>query len=133
MRDEVRKLAERTQKAIGEVETIITTLQNTSSAAIREMSDTESSVHSGVEIINSTREAFTAIVDSTVNANSDVANVEVSVNEQVAAINSINDSTHSIASGIEECVNVVSHVTVTAGELQTKSQQAYSAIDFFKV
>jgi methyl-accepting chemotaxis protein len=131
--DEVRKLAERTQQSTGEVIQIIGTLQNASKNATQEMNDAETSIQSGVEIIESTQGSFSIVVESSISANSNVTQVQTAISEQVEAIAAVNDSVQSIAAGLEESVNMVSHVSETTSNMHSRAEQAYKAIDFFKV
>jgi methyl-accepting chemotaxis protein len=131
--DEVRKLAERTQKATGEIETIISALQKSSSTALKEMTDTETSIHNGVEIINSTQGSFKEIVNSTEAAGKNVAQMEGTITDQAEAIINVNESSQTIASGLEQCVHAVDQITSTVMELHKKAEKAHEAIDFFKV
>lgn len=65
--DEVRKLAERTQHATGEIESIITTLQQKSNLASVEMTKSVDSVQAGVDNIGATNAGFKSAVESVMN------------------------------------------------------------------
>ncbi len=131
--DEVRKLAERTQHATGEIETIISTLQQKSNLASVEMSKSVDSVQAGVDNIGSTNEGFKIAVDSVMNLHREMKDVAVSVSNQYNTILTVVDNTQVIAAGIEESNSAVSEVNRTVAHLQQRTDGLKSLISRFTV
>jgi methyl-accepting chemotaxis protein len=131
--DEVRKLAERTQKSTSEIAQIITSLQNESSVASKEMTSANESVGKGLESIKTTDSKFENVVVSVNDISNTTNEVNNGINDQFTMIQSINDNTQGLASGIEESVQVVSEVTVTVNHLQQRADTLKQIVAKFKV
>jgi methyl-accepting chemotaxis protein len=131
--DEVRKLAERTQKSTSEIAQIITSLQNGSAAASKEMTSANESVGHGLNSIKSTDSKFEEVVGSVSDISNTTNEVNNGINDQFTMIQSINDNTQGLASGIEESVQVVSEVTVTVNHLQQRADTLKQIVAKFKV
>lgn len=130
--DEVRKLAERTQHATGEIETIITSLQNESESASREMSRSAESVQGGVENIMSTTEGFKTVVTGVVDLHHNMGSVSEAVSNQYNTIQSVVDNANVIASGLEESNAAVSEVTSTVAHLQQRTESLKNLVGKFR-
>lgn len=130
--DEVRKLAERTQHATGEIETIISSLQNESESASREMSRSAESVQGGVENIMTTTVGFKTVVTSVVDLNHDMGAVSEAVSNQYNTIQSVVDNANVIASGLEESNAAVSEVTSTVAHLQQRTESLKNLVGKFR-
>ncbi|MDR2400978.1 MAG: methyl-accepting chemotaxis protein [Deferribacteraceae bacterium] len=131
--DEVRKLAERTQKSTSEIAQIITSLQNESNVASKEMTSANESVGKGLDSIKSTDAKFEEVVDSVNDISNTTNEVNNGINDQFTMIQSINDNTQGLASGIEESVQVVSEVTITVNHLQQRADTLKQIVAKFKV
>jgi len=130
--DEVRKLAERTQKATGEIEAIIKNLQGESSEAVKNMSGAQHQVEAGVDSMNSAKGAFSKILDS-VNQMHEVNDiVSNALRETVTSITDINDNTQVISSGVEESSAALSEVSNTVAQQQETSDNLKQLVSQFK-
>ena len=118
--DEVRKLAERTQKATSEIEQIISTLQNDSEIASTEMMKASTTVSDGVQSIEVTETAFNKIYGgvNSIYKTTGIINEEVTQNYDL--ILNISELAQSVASGIEESTSAVSEVTIIVKNLQDR-------------
>lgn len=131
--DEVRKLAERTQHATGEIETIITTLQQESSRASSEMSSSGEVVAAGVDMIGETSSSFTNVVRGVMQAVSDTESTSDKVNSQYTSMQEISDKAQTIAAGIEESDAAVDQVVVTINHLQERAEKLKMLVSRFKI
>ena len=131
--DEVRKLAERTQHATGEIETIITTLQQKSNLASVEMTKSVDSVQAGVDNIGATNEGFRSAVESVMNLHKEMQAVANSVSNQYTTILTVVDNTQVIAAGIEESNVAVSEVNKTVSHLQERTDGLKTLVSRFHV
>lgn len=131
--DEVRKLAERTQHATGEIESIITTLQQKSNLASVEMTKSVDSVQAGVDNIGATNEGFRSAVESVMNLHKEMQVVANSVSNQYSTILTVVDNTQVIAAGIEESNSAVSEVNRTVAHLQERTDGLKTLVSRFHV
>ena len=131
--DEVRKLAERTQHATGEIESIITTLQQKSNLASVEMTKSVDSVQAGVDNIGATNEGFRSAVDSVMSLHKEMQLVANSVSNQYSTILTVVDNTQVIAAGIEESNVAVSEVNRTVSHLQERTDGLKMLVSRFNV
>ncbi len=130
--DEVRKLAERSQSAIKEIDSIITALQKEASAASVNMSDASSKVSVGVTTIDNTEKMFENIVASVNMITKSSKMIESAVSEQVMAIHNINDNTRVIADGVEQSNVATSEVAKTVNDLQKQTNELLNLVEKFR-
>ena len=131
--DEVRKLAERTQKATSEIEQIISTLQNDSEIASTEMKKASTTVLDGVASIEETEEAFDEIFGGVNQISETTASINVEVSQNYDLIRSISESTQMVAAGIEESTSAVAEFTSTVGHLQKRVEMLKNKLSFFTI
>ncbi len=131
--DEVRKLAERTQHATGEIESIIGSLQQKSNLASFEMTKSVESVQAGVDNIGETNEGFKSAVESVMDLHREMKTVAASVSNQYSTILTVVDNTQVIAAGIEESNQAVSEVNRTVAHLQERTDGLKMLISKFNV
>ncbi len=131
--DEVRKLAERTQKATSEIEQIISTLQNDSEIASTEMKKASTTVSDGVESIEETEEAFNEIFGGVNQISETTTSINVEVSQNYDLIRSISESTQMVAAGIEESTSAVAEFTSTVGHLQKRVEMLKNKLSFFTI
>ena len=131
--DEVRKLAERTQSATGEISSIITNLQNESGRASNDMHVALTQVDSGVKTMETTATFFDRIVES-VGQMTDMSNViDTSIKEQVQAIDNINDNAQTISAGIEQSSHALAEISRTVSDLERQSEDLMALMGQFRI
>ena len=130
--DEVRKLAERTTKATSEIESIISSLQHESEQAAVAMKSADTSVSTGVDVIEETAASFTYVVDGVNDVTNSTHSMMTNFEEQYHTIQDVTDKTQAIASGIEESNVAVSEVTVTVDHLQERTEKLKTLVEQFK-
>ena len=130
--DEVRKLAERTTKATSEIENIISSLQHESEQAAVAMKSADTSVSTGVDVIEETASSFTYVVDGVNDVTNSTHSMMTNFEEQYHTIQDVTDKTQAIASGIEESNVAVSEVTVTVDHLQERTEKLKTLVEQFK-
>lgn len=131
--DEVRKLAERTQDAIQEIATIITSLQNESKSASENMGKAEIEVNRGVEALDETESVFNSIADAIDDFVSSNNMITAAVQEQSEAIHNVNENVQAVAKGLEESSGALNEITSTINELSTQSDSMNSTVVKFKI
>lgn len=131
--DEVRKLAERTTKATSEIENIISTLQQESERASKEMSSASISVTNGVEVIETTTSSFSEVVGGVNNVANSTYQLMEGFNVQHQTVQSVTDKTQAIASGIEESNAAVNEISITVDHLQERTEALKILVGQFKV
>jgi len=130
--DEVRKLAERTQSAISEVENIIKSLQTEAGAASKNMHQAETEVERGVKALESTVSVFNSIVsaiDDVVDSNNVITS---SVREQNDAIENVNESVQTVSAGLEQSTSAVREITITIDDLSRQAEDMNATVEVFK-
>jgi methyl-accepting chemotaxis protein len=131
--DEVRKLAERTQSATGEISSIIGNLQKESNRASDDMGVALVQVDSGVKTMLTTATFFDKIVSS-VDEMSNMNNmIETSIKEQVQAIENINDNAQTISTGIEQSTHALAEISRTVSDLEKQSENLMVLMGQFRV
>ncbi len=131
--DEVRKLAERTQKATSEIEGIIVSFQKESESATIEMKKADEAVVEGVKSVEVTIENFSKVVNGVDVADKDIEKVNRIVGEQNSAIQIISENTSMIAAGLEESSSAVNEIANTVSHLQDRTENLKSLVEKFKV
>ncbi len=131
--DEVRKLAERTQKATSEIENIISTLQTDSEAASSEMLKSGEYINEGVDSIGQTASGFEDVVSTVQSIYQDTELLSEKNTEQFNIIQAVSTSTQTIVTGIEESNIAVSEVAKTVSHLQMRTENLKALVASFKV
>ena len=131
--DEVRKLAERTQHAIGEVETIINELARDSENASNAMNKSVASVQEGAGNIQSVTGEIKRAVEDVTNLYTDMKPISQSVSDQYVTIQSVVDNAQVVAAGIEESNAAVNEVNNTVSHLQQRTERLKRLIEQFRV
>jgi methyl-accepting chemotaxis protein len=131
--DEVRKLAERTQSATGEISSIIGNLQKESNRASDDMGLALVQVDSGVKTMMTTSTFFDRIVSSVTEMSNMNSVIETSIKEQVQAIENINDNAQTISAGIEQSTHALAEISRTVSDLEKQSENLMVLTGQFKV
>jgi methyl-accepting chemotaxis protein len=131
--DEVRKLAERTSKATGEITEMITSIQTNSRYAVEGMSSTVESVETGTHEAREAGEAIVSIQDSANSVVSVVNNINDAMAEQGAASQDIARRVEAVAQASEESNASVQQVAETARTIFGLSVSMRDTVNRFKV
>ena len=100
--DEVRKLAERTTKATGEISTMIETIQSSSLSAVDAMHETVVEVRAGTELAEQAGQSIVDIRQAAGEVVSVVADIAGSIAEQSSATQSLAQQLETVAQSAEE-------------------------------
>ncbi|MGE4268058.1 MAG: methyl-accepting chemotaxis protein [Deferribacterales bacterium] len=131
--DEVRKLAERTQSATGEISSIIGNLQKESGRASDDMGLALVQVDSGVKTMMATATFFDKIVASVDDMSNMNSVIETSIKEQVQAIENINDNAQTISTGIEQSTHALAEISRTVSDLEKQSENLMVLMGQFRI
>ena len=131
--DDVRKLAERTQHAIGEVESIINDLLKDSESAAAAMEKSVGSVQEGATNIQDVTGEIKKAVENVTNLYTEMQPVSQSVSDQYVTIQSVVDNAQVIAAGIEESNAAVNEVNKTVSHMQQRTERFKKLIEQFRV
>lgn len=130
--DEVRKLAERSQDAIKEIEIIIRNLRDESENANKDMKNAQNKVENGVSVMRGTEEVFEQIVDSVLQIKDASEMITTAIHQQVTAIHNINDNTQVISSSIESSSASLAEVVETVSELKVQAEDLRGMVGRFR-
>ncbi|MBO9541263.1 CHASE3 domain-containing protein [bacterium] len=120
--DEVRKLAERSAKATGEIASLIKGIQAESVAAIEATARGNEAVHNGTRLARSAGDALGSIVASIGEAGGLVAQVVEAAGEQARTAT-------QITRAVDQMNALTQEVTVAVGEQAKGSEQIVRAVD----
>ena len=131
--DEVRKLAERTQKATSEVTTIVSILQQEALTASSAMGMEAEKVKEGVNNIERTEDVFNKIFAGIDGISSVMSTIRDDMDNEYSTVQTVHETSISIATGIEESSNAVNEVTQTIEHLQERVENLKMMLTRFKV
>lgn len=131
--DEVRKLAERTQKATSEVTNIVSNLQQEALKASSAMSKEAEKVKEGVTNIEQTENIFNKIFTGIDSIKSVMNSIKDDMDNEYSTVQTVHETSSSIATGIEESSNAVNEVTRTIEHLQARVENLKMMMSKFKV
>lgn len=131
--DEVRKLAERTQGATGEISGIIADFKRETESASTNMAKAESSVESGVQIMNETKSVFDNIVSSVNEIESANNSINTAISEQMTTIGAVTGEIQGLSSSVEESSSAINEVTMTLGDQEKQADSLKEMVNRFRV
>ena len=131
--DEVRKLAERTQKATKEISNTIKIIQNDTGEAVGSMQAGTRLVGEGQTALQGASEAFSAILQRTERVSDVMSQLASASEEQAATSNVMAQSVSSIAEVIEDAAQSVGHIAESAGGLQSQAEELRALIGQFRI
>jgi methyl-accepting chemotaxis protein len=131
--DEVRKLAERTTTATGEIAEMIANIQSSSRSAVDTMSDTVTQVSKGTQHAQVAGEAIVTIRESAAQVVRVVHDIADAMSEQGAASQDIARRVENVAQASEESNASVQLAAVAVHNIQEISGRMRSTVERFKV
>ncbi len=131
--DEVRKLAERTATATGEIATMIAAIQGSAQTAVERMGSAVSQADAGASLANDAGRSIEAIRNGAIQVASAFDEIVHSISEQSAAGHLIAQQVEQVARASDENSSAVGHTAEAAQTLETLSHEIRHRIDQFKV
>ncbi len=131
--DEVRKLADRTAKATGEVTESIKTIQTETGQAVKKMNAGTELVRSGVERATGAGASLSQIVSGARRVSEAVSVIANAAQEQSKAAEDISRSIDAISSGAQEASRSSAESAAAAGQLSQRAEQLNELVSRFKV
>jgi methyl-accepting chemotaxis protein/CHASE3 domain sensor protein len=131
--DEVRKLAERTQRATEEVGESIRAIQQETRVAVDRMDAGTKQVVQGVEMAQTAGHSLRTIVSSAQDVAGLIRSIAASAEQQSAASEQISRNIESISSVTREATSGAAQAAQAASELSTKAEQLRAIVNRFKL
>ncbi len=131
--DEVRKLADRTAKATGEVNASIRSIQTETSQAVDRMNAGTQRVRAGVDRASGAGESLGRIVQGTQRVAASVTAIATAAEEQSRATEEISKSIEAISAGAEESSRSSAESAHAAAGLSSRAEKLNELVTRFKV
>ncbi|PLX66061.1 MAG: hypothetical protein C0602_13095 [Denitrovibrio sp.] len=131
--DEVRKLAERTQDATGEVEKIVNQLMAETSKAKENMDVSVQKVDEGMELIRELEDFYKRVSDNMGMINTEQGVIADSMTTSVTSIELVNESIQGISVSIQQATEAVGQIAGAATNLQNNAVSLDKSAGQFKV
>ncbi|MBI5639098.1 MAG: methyl-accepting chemotaxis protein [Nitrospirae bacterium] len=131
--DEVRKLAERTTKATGQISAMISKIQNDTEVSVKSMSEGKESAEEGVKLVERARESLDRIVGASERCLDMVRLIATATEEQSTAIEEVSTTMESIASVSKSSLTAVSQINTATNDLARLAGELKQLVGWFKV
>ncbi len=131
--DEVRKLAERTTSATGEISAMIAAIQGSSQSAVSAMSHAAERVESGVTLADQAGEAITNIQQGAGQVQTHVSDITSALSEQGIASQTIAQQVERVAQAAEENSAAARSSSDAAVNIEQLAKAMREAVAKFKV
>lgn len=131
--DEVRKLAERTSVATGEITVMVSKIQSGTSTAVSAMQDGVTKVEQGVESAQFAGESISEIKSSSDKVISVINDISNALEEQASASNHVAQQLENIAQMSESNLEQVKLLSDNSNELAKMSNELSESVSSFKV
>jgi len=131
--DEVRKLAERTQTATGEVENIVSQLMKDTSSARDSMGTSVEKVNEGIDLIRNLEKFYRKVSDNMQNINSEQSIISSSMSSSAENIEEVNHSLQGISASIQEASQAIGQIAGAATGLQSNAANLSEKSETFKI
>ncbi|MEW5790449.1 MAG: methyl-accepting chemotaxis protein [Pseudomonadota bacterium] len=130
--DEVRKLAERTANATGEIGDMIQAIQNETQAAVQAMETGRHQVEEGTRYARDAGQALDRINNATAQVTDQIAAVATAAEEQSSVASEISNSIEKIAQGTQNINNAIQETRSKTDELQTMASALKDLVAKFR-
>jgi methyl-accepting chemotaxis protein len=130
---EVRKLAEQTGSATGEIEAMIVCVQAQAQSALEKVRGEREHVTEGVALTETTRESFTFIRESVSAVDSMMEQIASAAQEQSATTEELNRSLHEIAQLVARSASAAHEASDACAELSQLSEQMHGQLSQFQL
>jgi methyl-accepting chemotaxis protein len=129
--DEVRKLAERTQKATKEISSMLKTVQSETTEVVAAMHEGRARVESGKQAVSRAADALGNIIQRTSNVADLIAQVAGASEEQTMTSMSVSSSVEGIAEATGDALKDVQAITHCSENLSTATQHLRNSVGRF--
>jgi methyl-accepting chemotaxis protein len=131
--DEVRKLAERTGKATGEISDMIKSVQQQTEDAVKSMEEGIKQVESGTGLADRAGQSLGEIVSMSQQVMSMVKEIATGSDEQADAAEQISKNVQRIATVVKESVKGAEQAAAAAEELNRQAESMNKTVEVFKI
>ena len=131
--DEVRKLADRTTKATGEIAQSITAIQDETKLAVDRMSEGTDQVSQGVEKASIAGESLSEIVNSVRAVSDMIQSIAAAADQQSTASTQVANNIENISSVTRQTSQGAEQAAEASGQLSAKAEQLQSLVKQFKI
>ncbi|MBI5213043.1 MAG: methyl-accepting chemotaxis protein [Nitrospirae bacterium] len=131
--DEVRKLAERTSKATGEIAEKIKGIQVQSEASVEAMEKSSRDAEGGVNLAGEAAKALEEIVNATQKAMDMIQRIAVATEEQSSASEEIAHNMETITGHINNTVTMIENARQIMDKLNSQAKELDQSISWFKI
>ncbi len=131
--DEVRQLAQQTQKAVEKIEDQITTLQNNTSQVVESINTSQTMLEETVTQAESANVAFSTITESVAQTNGLNTQIATATEEQSCTAEMISESITVVRDKVDQTVSMVSDSNQASQELAKMSVTLAELMRFFKL
>jgi methyl-accepting chemotaxis protein len=129
----VRKLAERTSSATGEIGVIIEDIQARVGGTVKAMQDTDSEVGSSLDLVTRTASALEDIGESSLHVAENVQGIANAIREQNAAVQQVAANVERIADMTEQNSHLARTNADTAAHLEEQVARLDGVISRFRL
>ena len=131
--DEVRKLAERTSKATGEIAKKIASVQSQSAESVAVMEKSNADAESGVRLAEDAAKSLDAIVSATNKAMDMIQRIAAATEEQSSASEEIAQMLGNVSDHVTTTVDKLGEARKNMVSLQNQAKELDRSISWFKV
>ncbi|MDB1122964.1 methyl-accepting chemotaxis protein [Vibrio algarum] len=131
--DEVRNLAQSTQKATVEIQDMITQLQNSASSAVEMMEKSVVEAADGAELVNNAGDELGGIVEQVTSINDMNIQIATAASQQSTVADEMNQNLTNVRGLVEASVVVVSELLEMSEDMQRNAEELDRKIQSFQI
>jgi len=131
--DEVRKLAEKTSRATGEITGMVKKIQQDTASSVQSMNKNKEEAEEGVKLVKQSRTSLDKIVEASQRCLDMVQSIATATEEQSTAVDEVSTSMENVSNTFRTSREAVAQINIATTDLARVANELMTVVSWFKL